>query len=248
MGRHLGLREKLLRPGIGLAWALLCRHQDNLAAVCDILGAGRSWQVDSIKMDNMDNKRMTGELMQLLSMFLQVEHLDLSFLSLAHLEAEVLAEVTCQVEEVRLTGTDLTTSQLQLLLTSISEDSKLRSLDIGENHIEAVDPNLLAQVRHLTSADLSFCQVTTAQMTSLLTAICQDSRLLHLSLSGCNLASVALRPTGCRVVSSLSWRPSCSAGRCSSSWRPLCSLSFRPSYRVVSSLIFFISSRFFFFF
>ena len=169
------------------AWAMVYLGPKSLANVVDLLGATR-WTLDMLR---MNNARVTKEVVSLVQV-LTVTNLDLSFTHLAHLDPAALATALTLVRKVNLKGSELTKKQLKVLLARLGEGPwVLRSLDLGENNLSSVGPELLAAgLAGLQEAGLWFTQLSAAQVEAVLATVTEDSGLRLLSLADNRLGSV----------------------------------------------------------
>ena len=72
-----------------------------------------------------------------------IEHLDISSNNLANIEPNMLAEAINKVRKVDISDTNLTTNQVEQILRGIGT-SKLQDLDIDQNNLKEISPELLA--------------------------------------------------------------------------------------------------------
>merc|ERR550519_1913733 len=107
---------------------------------------------------------------------------------------KLLARVLSKLEQVTLIANNLANQQVQQLFTKMNQNcSKLSILDLSDNDLSAVDPDDLANVVnsieevHLDDTDLS-----TDQITALLTRAQANTKLEKLSILGNRISQVDL--------------------------------------------------------
>jgi len=85
----------------------------------------------------------------------------------------------------------LTLSQLDVLLSSISEGSNVKNLNLCYNDFSRVDPELLASViTKLDTLDVAYTNLTSVQAVAILTAISEGSKLKYLRMTRHNISSL----------------------------------------------------------
>ena len=62
-----------------------------------------------------------------------IKYLDLSLVSLEHIPAKVLADGAVNLETLRVVDSDLLKEQLEAILSQVSEDSKLKVLELSHD-------------------------------------------------------------------------------------------------------------------
>ena len=121
----------------------------------------------------------------------RLKYLDISNVNISSVEPRLLAGKVKVLETLKVRGTQLTTEQIETILAAISEDSRLKSLDISWNNLSSVKPGLLTgAVKVLETLNVEGAQLTTQQLETILTAIIEDSQLKYLFISWNNLSSV----------------------------------------------------------
>ena len=121
----------------------------------------------------------------------QLKSLDMSGYDLSSVKPVLLTEAIENLETLIVRSVELTTQQAVLVLSAISEDLQLKSLDMSDNNLSSVEPGLLARaVKKLETLKVSSSRLTTQQKESILAAIYEDSQLKSLDISGNNLSSV----------------------------------------------------------
>jgi len=100
------------------------------------------------------------------------------------IEPSLLASATARLEGVGLSGTRLTTDQLRELLNSLATDScKVQYISLEKNNLCEVEPELLtAAVVRRTSADLRWANLSSQQISSILTGCADRNTLEELQL------------------------------------------------------------------
>jgi len=100
------------------------------------------------------------------------------------IEPSLLASATARLEGVGLSGTRLTTDQLRELLNSLATDScKVQYISLEKNNLCEVEPELLtAAVVRRTSADLRWANLSSQQISSILTGCAGRNTLQELQL------------------------------------------------------------------
>ena len=98
--------------------------------------------------------------------------LDISNTDLSSVEPTLLARAVTQLETVELWNTQLTTQQLEAILTAISRGTKLKSLNLSANRLHSLAPELLARAAsRLETVKLVGGLVTSQQAEAIFTAI-----------------------------------------------------------------------------
>ena len=111
----------------------------------------------------------------------RIEQLDISSNNLATLDPYILAEAVNRLKKVDISNTNLTSFQIECLLKGINFDSKLKNLDIDQNRLIKISPDLLASaVNNLEGVVLS--KLTTVQTARLFDVMSKFSNLTHLSI------------------------------------------------------------------
>jgi len=100
--------------------------------------------------------------------------------NLSGVETEALARGVVQLEEVNLIHTKLTTEQITSIFTNITRvDTKLKKLHMKWIDLSGVEPQALARgVVQLEEVNLTFTELTTEQMTSILTNVAREEAKL----------------------------------------------------------------------
>ena len=121
----------------------------------------------------------------------QVKSLNMSFNNLSLVNVSLLTRAVNRQESLKMRETSLTTHQTESILATISEGSKLKSLDISFIDLSSVDPVLLARaVSKLDSFNVKGTSLTTEQVQSILADNSKVSQLKNLNISYNNLSSV----------------------------------------------------------
>jgi len=133
---------------------------------------------------NLTNKQVTA-LFQKMSQNCPLKTLNLSLIKLSSVEPELLAIAVNRLEDVNLKFTNLSTEQMTSILSHVQEDTKLKKLQLGENNLSSVESELLATaVNRLEDVDLRFSELSTEQMTSILSHVQEHTKLKKLCLRG----------------------------------------------------------------
>jgi len=123
-----------------------------------------------------------------------LKRLDLSANNLSSVEPELFARVMTRLEDVNLCCTDISNDQKQAFFVAMSENSKLKKLDLSCNNLSSVEPGLFARaMTRLEDVNLSYTDITDEQAQALFTALCRNSPLKALDLHKNNLSSVEPR-------------------------------------------------------
>jgi len=119
--------------------------------------------------------------------------LDISSNDISLVNPELLAKATCQMEEVNMSDTSMTTQQCETILESAMNSSKLVKLDITENDIPLVNPELLAKaVCQMEEVELSDTDMSTIQCEMIfLESAKTSSKLVKLNIEGNDLSLVS---------------------------------------------------------
>lgn len=111
----------------------------------------------------------------------KIEHLDISSNNLATIDPDILAEAVNKLRKVDISNTNLTSCQIERILKGINFDSKLKDLDIDQNRLIKISPDLLASAaNNLERVVLS--KLTTVQTARIFDVMSKFSTLKHLSI------------------------------------------------------------------
>ena len=109
--------------------------------------------------------------------------LDLTDNDLSSVKPAVLAKSVIKLEVLNLSGTFLSTKQLEAIFMSMCGESKLNILMLSDNNLSSVNPELLAKaITNLSNADVSNADLTPEQLTTVFEAIDQGCRLKKLNI------------------------------------------------------------------
>ena len=113
-----------------------------------------------------------------------VKRLDISGNNLSTVCHSLLASAVNMIEEVNLSGTDLTVQQMEAIMTAIVDgDCLVTSLDISGNNLSTVNPGLMAlAVNSLESISMIARDVTKQHVEAILTHSLAKTSLKCLSL------------------------------------------------------------------
>ena len=95
--------------------------------------------------------------------------LDLSLTDLSSVPACLPARLVQRLEELDMWNTELTTRQLEAVLSAATTSSTLRKLNLGNNNLSLVEPGLLARaVNSLEEVDIRHTLITREQVEAIL--------------------------------------------------------------------------------
>ena len=112
---------------------------------------------------------------------------------LSSLDAELLARGMTNLRKVNICRTELTKQQMEEILTAISTgQSQLQYLDISQNNLSSVEPNILAKaMSSLKEANIRHTQLTNHQTNAVFIALsAAHSQLKNLNVECNNLSLV----------------------------------------------------------
>ena len=132
------------------------------------------------------------ELLQLITSHPALRSLDISDTPLPTIDAHLLASSITSLTKLVIWETHLTTEQAEALLTSMTVNHQLKTLDMSYNDLSEVDPQLLAMVVvNLEELRLCGTSLTSRQSEALISALHEkDNQLKKLHISYCNLATI----------------------------------------------------------
>ena len=94
---------------------------------------------------------------------------DLSLTDLSSVGPDLPASLALRLEDLDMWNTELTTSQLEAVLTAATTSSTLRKLNLGNNNLSLVEPGLLARaVNRLEEVDIRHTLLTKEQVEAIL--------------------------------------------------------------------------------
>ena len=112
---------------------------------------------------------MTKELLEAVLRHPGLRKMDLSLTDLSSVSPDLPARLVQRLEEVDMWNTELTTQQLEAVLTAVSTSSTLRKLNLGNNNLSLVEPGLLARaVNSLEEVDIRHTLLTKEQVEAIL--------------------------------------------------------------------------------
>ena len=96
---------------------------------------------------------------------------------------KLLAQAVNQLEEVDLYDTKLTTQQAEEILVAIITSSKLKVLNMQNNKLSSVDPDIMAKaVNKLDSVEMYNTDLTQQQITKILSRSLVKTSLDHIAM------------------------------------------------------------------
>ena len=122
----------------------------------------------------------------------QLRSLDISYNDLSEVEPQLLARAVVELEELRLSGTSLTSEQSEALFYALNEaDNWLDCLHISYCNLSTIDPAHLTKVLlRLQEVSVMYSSLTPLQLDSLFLSIIHGSSLVTVDLSYNDLSSV----------------------------------------------------------
>ena len=117
---------------------------------------------------------------------LKTLHLDINMALVEPILIAPLASLT----SLRISGPSLSSLQLQILLTAIGKENRMKILNISWNDLSSVNPLLISSLGKLLSLNVSNSRLTTAQLEILITAIGKENRMEILNITKNDLSSV----------------------------------------------------------
>jgi len=121
----------------------------------------------------------------------QLKKLDLWRNNISSVEPELFARAVTILKDVNLGSTNLTNKQVTALFQKMSQNCPLKTLNLSCINLSYVEPELLAiAVNRLEDVDLEFTDLSTEQMTSILSHVKEDTKIQVLGLGGNDLSSV----------------------------------------------------------
>jgi len=113
---------------------------------------------------------------------------------LSSVEPGLFARAVTRLEDVNLCDTAITDDQKQALFEAMSQNCKIKKLDLSGNNLSSVEPGLFSRaVTSLVNVNLSYTKITNYQKHMFFTAMTQNCQLKTLGLSCNNLCSVEPR-------------------------------------------------------
>jgi len=106
-------------------------------------------------------------------------------IDLSSIQPDSLATAVHRLVEVRMDGIILTTEQLTHILLKMNETSKLKYLDISGNNCSSVKPDIMAKVNKLEKVWMAATNLTTVQITCILTQAVKNTKLKLLDCCEC---------------------------------------------------------------
>ena len=118
--------------------------------------------------------------------------IDVAGMELTNVDQAALKIVAERAFKIGLSNTSLTEAQMTALVTSLDQNKSVLELDLSDNPLTAVNPQLLARVAsRCRKLNLANTGITATQVTQILDALTFDNCLMEsLDLSGNNLSMV----------------------------------------------------------
>merc|ERR1712059_61094 len=113
-----------------------------------------------------------------------LQSLDLSMNNLSEVNPDMLALAVSKLEVVTIHDTKLTPEQAKAIFIAIDKESKLKSLNVADNHLRSLDCDLLLNtLTKLESLNLGQTEITVPDLERLLRQSLVETTLKHLELS-----------------------------------------------------------------
>jgi Leucine-rich repeat (LRR) protein len=191
-------RWREVGEGPGL-WDWTWLNNKDLSSMPGMLDTSRLENVRRLKIFQDANsivagRTMSAKLLQAVGINSGLREVHLGGLNLSNLAPVLLASVVSKVERAVLWYTRLTGKQVEAILAGIDNDNRLKKLNMNDNDLSTVDPDLMARgflkVHELKISGSSF---TGQQMESILSGItgCKYLSLKKLNVDRTNLCPVA---------------------------------------------------------
>ena len=117
--------------------------------------------------------------------------LDMSENDMFDIDPELLAKVVTKLQKLEINCTELTLQQAAAIFTAVSEESTMIELDISDNDLSGIDPELLAKaVNNLTTLYIENTNLTLQQTEAILTAVSEGSKMIKLNIVENNMSGV----------------------------------------------------------
>ena len=117
--------------------------------------------------------------------------LEMSENDMFDIDPELLAKVVTKLQKLEINCTELTLQQAAAIFTAVSEESTMIELDISDNDLSGVDPELLAKaVNNLTTLYIENTNLTLQQTEAILTAVSEGSKMIKLNIVENNMSGV----------------------------------------------------------
>ena len=165
---------------------------NNLSSVSPTLLVPAIWSLEEARLWGCS---LTGQQLESLCRALRqpgvLRILDMTGNKLSQLEPQLLASAVSKLQEVRLVRTSLTMEQASALCLAKDEQTCLRSLDLSNNNLSAVLPEVLVKaVAWLEELRLWGASLTSRQASALCSSLRHTTTLRSLDLSVNDLSSV----------------------------------------------------------
>ena len=110
---------------------------------------------------------------------------------LSGVDPKLLANIAIKLEILEIGMSELTQQQTAAIFTAISEGINLTTLDIRENDLSGVDPELLANaVTNLEKLNIEFTELTQQQAAAILSNVSEATKLNELNIRWNDLSRV----------------------------------------------------------
>ena len=120
-----------------------------------------------------------------------IKSISMSGINLASVEVEALVGVASKVCKIDLSNTELTDEQITALVSSLRENQEIQEVDLSDNTLSGVDPDLLATAMSKTrKLSLVNTGLTVVQVEKLLNLIAANCPMESLNLSANMLSMV----------------------------------------------------------
>ena len=121
----------------------------------------------------------------------KLKKLNISENDLSGVDPGLLAKAVVNLETLDIGNTKLTQQQAAVIFSGVCEGSRLNVLNISENNLSEVEPELLAKtVIKLKKLDIQYSDLTKQQASVILTAISEGRRLTDLNIGFNDLRDV----------------------------------------------------------
>ena len=120
-----------------------------------------------------------------------IKSISMSGINLASVEVESLVRVAAKVCKIDLRNTELTNEQIAALVSSLRENQEIQEVDLSDNTLSGVDPDLLATAMSKTrKLSLVNTGLTVVQVEKLFRLIAANCPMESLNLSANMLSMV----------------------------------------------------------
>eukprot|EP00092_Neocalanus_flemingeri_P034248 GFUD01037245.1.p1 GENE.GFUD01037245.1~~GFUD01037245.1.p1 ORF type:complete len:265 (-),score=79.60 GFUD01037245.1:63-749(-) len=151
----------------------------------DMLHTRRLQHVQEIGVGGQLESLELEELVRAVVRLTRLKYLDLRGNNLSSVEPGLLSEAVMDVKTVDMNDCQLTSQQVETILTAVSGQTKLKTLYIRGNNLSTVQPAVLANINWLQDVYMYNTQLTGQQITCILTRATQGTTLEWLVLARC---------------------------------------------------------------